>query len=173
MPFFRSLWFVLSEFPEIFSLVSYISCSPSQIRRQDPRHHESLGAFTFSESKLFVSRNCCVFIHLRRPAKSRENSDGTQQDTTSWGTSVTSETYGDNNHHFGGSERTVISWYISYTDDPTGVLFSRFIFSPEGGMPQKSGSFKEIYGGDFHFSIRTHFSSILYQWLQPETNKDC
>jgi hypothetical protein len=60
--------------------------------------------------------------------------DTTQQDTTSWGTSGTSETYGDNNHHFGGSERTVISWYISYTDDPTRVLFSRFIFSPQQGL---------------------------------------
>ena len=112
--------------------------------------------------------------------------DTTQQDTTSWGTSGTSETYGDNNHHFGGSERTVISWYISYTDDPTRVLFSRFIFSPEGGMPQKAALLKKTYGGDFHFSIRTHFSRILYrfqsgcpfkfilnQWLQPETNKDC
>lgn len=80
-----------------------------------------------------------------RQKAGRKFLDGTQQDTTSWGTSGTSETYGDNNHHFGGSERTVISWYISYTDDPTGVLFSRFIFSPEGGMPQKVALLKNIW----------------------------
>ena len=43
----------------------YNSLLSSMTRRAVPKHHETLGAFTSAESNLCLSKNFCVFIHLR------------------------------------------------------------------------------------------------------------
>ena len=43
----------------------YNSILSSMTRRAVPKHHETLGAFTSAESNLCLSKNFCVFIHLR------------------------------------------------------------------------------------------------------------